>query len=110
MLTRISRYHPSSRASTRLSPPRLTHMHAMHEASKGASPLLFGVPVPPTNPNLRPYRPPDYAEEWKFLRRAWSLARNGQTELSRKLITKASEGTLSDRAFNRHPAKLGMAV
>jgi hypothetical protein len=71
--------------------PRLAHMHAMHEASKGARSLLFGVPVPPTNPNLRPYRPPDYAEEWKLLRRAWSLARNSQTELSAKLIAKASE-------------------
>jgi hypothetical protein len=49
------------------------------------------VAVPPTNLNLRPYRPPDYAEEWKLLRKAWSLARNGQIQLSENLIAKASE-------------------
>jgi hypothetical protein len=71
--------------------PRHSHMHAMHEASKQAGSSLVGLALPPANPSLRPWRPPDYAEEWKLLRRAWSLARNGQTELSEKLIAKASE-------------------
>ena len=71
--------------------PRFAHMRAMYEVQKRAKPSLVGVEVPPTNPNLRPYRPPDYAEEWKLLRRAWSLARNGQTELSERIIAKASE-------------------
>jgi hypothetical protein len=71
--------------------PRFAHMRAMYEVSKRAEPSLVGVEVPPTNPSFRPYRPADYAEEWKLLRRAWSLARNGQTELSERIIAKASE-------------------
>jgi len=46
--------------------------------------------VQPTDPSLRPYRPPDYAEEWRLLRKAWSLARHGQTKLSEKQIAKAA--------------------
>ena len=66
-------------------------MHAMLEAAKDATPSRVCVTVPPTDPSHRPYRPPDYAEEWKLLRKAWSLARNGRTELSEMLIAKASE-------------------
>ena len=47
--------------------------------------------VPLTDPNLRPHRPPDYAGEWKLLRKAWSLSRHGQTKLSEKQIARASE-------------------
>jgi hypothetical protein len=70
--------------------PRHGQMRAMYEASKRARPSLVSVAVPPTDPNFRPYRPPDYAEEWKRLRKAWSLARHGQTKLSEKQIALAS--------------------
>jgi hypothetical protein len=69
---------------------RLGQINAMYEASKRAKPSLVSVAVPPTNPSLRPYRPPDYAEEWKLLKKAWSLARHGQTKLSEKQIARAS--------------------
>jgi hypothetical protein len=71
--------------------PRLAHMRAMREAAKRAKPSLVSAPVPPTSPSFRPYRPPDYAEEWKLLRKAWSLARHDQTELSEKQIAQASK-------------------
>lgn len=72
--------------------PRFDYMHAMHEAAKRAKPSPLADPVPPTdrNQNRRPYRPPDYGAEWALLRRAWSLARNGQTALSEKQIAEAS--------------------
>jgi hypothetical protein len=40
--------------------------------------------------NRRPYRPPDYAAEWKLLRRAWSLAQRGNVVISEKRIGEAS--------------------
>jgi hypothetical protein len=76
--------------------PRFAYMDQMYEASKrcDASKRAKGpplnVPVPPTNPSLRPYRPPDYAAEWKMLRKAWSLARNSKTNLSAKQIALGS--------------------
>jgi hypothetical protein len=70
--------------------PRLGQMLAMHEASKRAKPSRFNELIPPTNRNFRPYRQPDYGAEWKLLRKAWSLARNGQTQLSNKQIALAS--------------------
>jgi len=69
---------------------RIGQMHAMYEASKRARPSLVSMAVQPTDPSLRPYRPPDYAEEWRLLRKAWSLARHGQTKLSEKQIAKAA--------------------
>ncbi len=70
--------------------PRLGQMLAMHEASRSAPRSRFAELVPPTNRNFRPYRQPDYGAEWKLLRRAWSLARNGQAELSEKQVAAAS--------------------
>ena len=69
---------------------RFDQIEAMYEASKRVMPSRVCVTVSPTDPSHRPYRPPDYAEEWRLLRRAWSLARNGRTELSEMLIEKAS--------------------
>jgi len=70
--------------------PRFTYIGQMYEASKQARSSPVGVAVSPTNPSLRPYRSPDYAAEWKMLRKAWSLARNGKTKLSEKQIALAS--------------------
>lgn len=72
--------------------PRFDHMDAMREAAKRArpSPLADPVPLSDQNRNRRPYRPPDYGAEWALLRKAWSLARNGQTALSEKQIAAAS--------------------
>jgi hypothetical protein len=71
--------------------PRFAHMRAMFAASQRTKPSAVMVMVPPTNPSLRPYRPPDYAKEWKLLRKAWSLARHGQMELSAQQIARASK-------------------
>lgn len=72
--------------------PRFAHMDAMRKAAERARPSPLADPVPPSdqNRNRRPYRPPDYGAEWALLRKAWSLARNGQAALSEKQIAAAS--------------------
>ena len=70
--------------------PRFAHMDAMHEAAKRTKPSPLADPVPLTNWNHRPYRPPDYGAEWVMLRKAWSLSRNGKTKLSENQIAAAS--------------------
>lgn len=70
--------------------PRFAHMDAMREAAARLKPSPLAEPVPLTNRNHRPYRPPDYGAEWVLLRKAWSLARNGQSELSEKQIAAGS--------------------
>ena len=43
----------------------------------------------PLQLNSRPYRRPDYADEWKRLKKAWSLARNGKDKLSQRIVDTA---------------------
>jgi hypothetical protein len=69
---------------------RLDQIYAMYEAGKQVGSLVDMSAVPMSARSTRPYRQPDYAEEWKPLKKAWSLARNGRTELSEMLIAKAS--------------------
>jgi hypothetical protein len=47
------------------------------------------IPKDPIN-SIRPSRRPDYAEEWRLLKKAWSLARNGNDKLSTKRVQEAS--------------------
>jgi hypothetical protein len=56
------------------------HGHDFLEVSNDLSPAQL---------NSRPYRRPDYAEEWKRLKKAWSLARNGKDNLSQRIIDAA---------------------
>ena len=69
---------------------RFAYMHAMHEAAERAGSVVDWSAIPNEARNRRPYRPPDYAAEWKLLRRAWSLAQSGNTDLSDQRITEAS--------------------
>jgi hypothetical protein len=73
--------------------PRLQQMQAMAERAfaKGA---LRGVPSTQLfegNYRFRPLRRPDYAEEWKQLKRAWSLAHRGKDLLAQQIISAATE-------------------
>jgi hypothetical protein len=70
--------------------PRFAYMQEMYEASRRAKPSRATALVPDIDYNFRPYRPADYAAEWKLLRKAWSLARNHHTDLSDKQIVQAS--------------------
>ena len=70
--------------------PRFAYSHDMYEAAKRAGSVVDASAIPADALNRRPYRPPDYAAEWKSLRRAWSLAQNGNVALSEKRIAEAS--------------------
>ena len=48
------------------------------------------VPIPKGMLGQRPFRPPDIATEWKLLRKAWSLHRNGRYKLSQKRVDDAA--------------------
>jgi hypothetical protein len=71
--------------------PRLRQMHAMFVAAEKAGSLVDASSVPLELRLTRPYRPPDYAEEWKLLRKAWSLIRNDKAKLARQKIAAASD-------------------
>jgi hypothetical protein len=70
--------------------PRFAYVHDMYEAAKRAGSVVDASALPADALNRRPYRPPDYAAEWKLLRRAWSLAQSGNVALSEKRIAEDS--------------------
>ncbi len=51
----------------------------------------------------RPFRRPDYSDEWKLLKKAWSLHTRGLNKLSQKEILKASSEYYSDDPLNHLP-------
>jgi hypothetical protein len=70
--------------------PRLAYVHDMYAAAERAGSVVNASQVSADALTRRPYRPPDYAAEWKLLRKAWSLAQSGNVALSEKQIVKAS--------------------
>ena len=70
--------------------PRFAYSHDMYEAAKRAGSVVDASALPADALNRRPYRPPDYAAEWRLLSTAWSLAQNGNVALSEKRIAEAS--------------------
>ncbi len=70
--------------------PRFAYLHDMYKAAERAGSVVDVATLPAGALNRRPYRPPDYAAEWKLLGRAWSLAQRGNVVLSEKRIGEAS--------------------
>ena len=70
--------------------PRFAYVFDMYKAAERAGSVVDVSTLPAGALNRRPYRPPDYAAEWKLLRRAWSLAQSGNVVLSEKRIGEAS--------------------
>lgn len=71
--------------------PRLKQMHAMTVAAEKAGSLVSGSAIPTNLAEQRPFRRPDIAAEWKLLKKAWSLHRNGHGKLSQRRIEEASK-------------------
>lgn len=68
--------------------PRLSQMHAMWQAAEKAG----YVPRLAAHLNQqRPFRRPDFLAEWRLLKKAWSLRRNGHDKLSDRKRAEASE-------------------
>jgi hypothetical protein len=70
--------------------PRLQQLHGMNELAVKHGSLAWLTEVPAEMRDQRPYRRPDYVEEWRLLKKVWSLYRRGQDELSRKRLEGAS--------------------
>jgi hypothetical protein len=70
--------------------PRFEYAFKLYDAAEQADRLRNLADIPPGKQGYRPYRQPDYGEEWKQLRRAWSLMRSGNKKLSEKYVQKAS--------------------
>lgn len=71
--------------------PRLDQMGAMFVAAEKAGALVPASAIPANMAEHRPFRRPDIAAEWKLLKKAWSLHRNGHNKLSRRRIEEASK-------------------
>src|SRR3984893_8395471 len=71
--------------------PRLTQLMAMADISEKHGSLISVADIPEGMFGQRPHRRPDYAEEWRLLKKAWSLHRREQDHLAQKKITAASE-------------------
>lgn len=69
--------------------PRLQQMHAMSLAAEKAG--YIGQPTPIGQlSQQRPLRRPDFLGEWRLLKKAWSLRRNGHEKLSDRKMEEAS--------------------
>jgi hypothetical protein len=70
--------------------PRLQQGLAAFKAAEKAGRVVNVGRLSEKQRQTRPYRKPDYADEWKSLRKAWSLSRKGKNALSDAIIKKAS--------------------
>ena len=70
--------------------PRLTQLQERSKVAEKYGSLVSFADIPPGMLDQRPYRRPDYAEEWHLLRKAWSLKRRGRDHLARQKLEAAS--------------------
>ena len=72
--------------------PRLRQMHGLIKKvieQHGPEALEDFQELSAAELNSRPHRRPDYADEWKRLRKAWSLTRNDKDKLSERIVDAA---------------------
>jgi hypothetical protein len=82
---------PEQERHTDLAFPRLPQLLAMADVAKQHGSLISIADIPKGMLEQRPYRRRDYAEEWRLLKKAWSLHRRGQDHLVQKKIASASD-------------------
>jgi hypothetical protein len=72
--------------------PRLTQVRERIKIAekRGSLALLSRSDIPPGMLDQRPFRRPDYAEEWELLRKTWALHRRGRDDLARQKFEAAS--------------------
>ena len=74
--------------------PRIQQQLDSLEAAAKARAITVGELL--ANVPNYPARRPDYSEEWRLLRKAWSLHRRGQEKLCHKRVAEASEKRYAD--------------
>jgi hypothetical protein len=70
--------------------PRLTQLLERSKVAEKHGSLVSVAEIPLGMWDQRPYRRPDYAEEWSLLRKAWSLHRRGREDLAGQRLEAAS--------------------
>ena len=83
--------------------PHMAQMRAQVQAAQAHGSL---VPLPAVGNPVdwpRPFRRPDFADEWKFLKKAWSLHSRGRDSLAAKERMAASEVYYKDEPLNDLP-------
>lgn len=71
--------------------PRVTQLRAMIDAAESRGSLISLANIPEGMFEQRPYRRSDYADEWRLLKKAWSLHRRAQDHLVQRKIAAASD-------------------
>jgi hypothetical protein len=82
---------PEEERHTDFAFPRLSQLRMMADIAEQHGSLISIADIPKGMFGQRPYRRPDYAEEWRLLKKAWSLHRRGQDHLVQKKIASASD-------------------
>lgn len=82
---------PASMRNNEHSFPRLERMREVYRAAQKAGSIISKADIPVGMEEQRPFRRPDIAAEWKLLKKAWSLHRNGREKLSQRQINEASQ-------------------
>lgn len=70
--------------------PRITQIQEMMKVAEEHGSLVSFKGFPENWQNSRPYRSADFAAEWKLIKKAWNLHRNGHAKLSDRKITEGS--------------------
>lgn len=70
--------------------PRMTQMQEMMKVAEEHGSLVSFKDFPENWENSRPYRSSDFAAEWKLIKKAWNLHRNGHAKLSERKIREGS--------------------
>lgn len=70
--------------------PRITQMQEMMKVAEEHGSLVSFKDFPENWQNSRPYRSADFATEWKLIKKAWNLHRNGHAKLSERKIAEGS--------------------
>lgn len=81
---------PESEQGKDLAFPRLTQMMNMVKAAEARGSHAVTLDDMVRKDFSRPFRSPDYADEWKILKRAWTLHRNAKLALSAKKVSEGS--------------------
>jgi len=81
---------PANMTDTDIAFHRIGQMQELIKAAENAGPVPT-MSVEQLLSGKRPFRRPDYQDEWKYLRKAMSLNRNGKERLAQRTISEATK-------------------
>ena len=91
---------PEDQQGDALAFPRLVQMVKMTKIAEQQGSLINLSQIPEALRGFRPYRGPDYHEEWKKLHKGWSLYRNDKLKLSGRILDEVSKSYYGNDPLN----------